>query len=103
MQSFQSTFWCAATDTWSLCWPGAGSTDSIGFWSGSVFGPQPSSSGVELRVGGPVGSWITKGGASDSKDVSPRGAAEAGGGCENDLSKQTIAGPRRSHFKGIDH
>lgn len=56
-----------------------------------------------LRVGGPVGSWITKGGASISKDVSLRGAAEVGGGCENDLSEQTIAGPRRSHFKGIDH
>lgn len=56
-----------------------------------------------LKVGGPVGSWITKGGASDSKDVSPRGATEAGGGCENDPAEQTTAGPRWSHFKGIDH
>lgn len=53
-----------------------------------------------LRVGGP---GPTKGGAPNSKDVSPRGAAEAVGGCENDLSEQTIVGPRRSHFKGIDH
>lgn len=27
----------------------------------------------------------------------------AGGGCENDPAKQTMAIPRRSHFKGIDH
>lgn len=54
-------------------------------------------------MGGPVGSWITKGGTPNSKDVSPRGAAEAGGGCENDPSEQIIPGPRRSHFKGIDH
>ncbi len=73
----------------------------LSFWSGSVLGLNSAREG--LRVGGPVGSWITKGGASGSKDVSPRGAAEAGGGCENDLSEQTIAGPRRSHFKGIDH
>lgn len=51
------------------------------------------------------GSWIAKGGGGrgDSKDVSPREAAVAGGGCENDLSEQTTVGPGRSHFKGIDH
>lgn len=55
---------------------------------------------IELRVGGP---GTPKAGGSNSKDVSPREAAVAGGGCENDLSEQTIVGPRRSHFKGIDH
>lgn len=83
--------------------PGAGSTDPShrlgpGFGAGSFRGLSGDREGAE---GG--GSRITKGGACGSKDVSPRGAAEAGGGCENDLSEQTIAGPRRSHFKGIDH
>lgn len=55
---------------------------------------------IELRVGGPGSRKV---GGSNSKDVSPREAAMAGGGCENDLSEQTIAGLRRSHFKGIDH
>lgn len=84
---------------WSLCWPGAGSTlPELPFW----FSPGPTKLDG-LRAGGPVGSWITKDGASNSNDVSPRGAAEAGEGCENDPAEQSIAGPRQSHFKGIDH
>lgn len=89
------------TNKWSPWWPGAGSTCSpLKFQSGLVLGFNTAQG---LRVGGPVGSWITKGVAYNSIDVSPRGAAEAGGGCENDPTEQTIAGPRRSHFKGIDH
>lgn len=74
----------------------------MSFLGGQEVGRSGVPAGKE-RVKESGGSWIRQGGAFSSKDVSPRGAAEAGGGCENDLSEQTIVGPRRSHFKGIDH